>query len=78
MKVPNGYLQYRYKVICNDLEFGQWFEMINWCKANFDAPDRDRWNWGWPDIFFRDEQDLIFFQLRWGDCTEINGNQKIP
>ncbi len=70
MEIPNGYIRYRYKAVCNAFEFDQWFEIIHWCKANFDDTDRERWNWGWPDVFFRDEQDLIFFKLRWGDRTE--------
>lgn len=60
-----GIMSYQYKANCSEVDFDYWYDMIDWCKTNYGYDDRERWTWGWSDVFFRDRQDLVFFQLRW-------------
>lgn len=64
VRSQEGYQLYDFKINCSDIDFDQWREMIDWSRENF-TNEPENWTWKWPDIYFNNEQDLLFFQLRW-------------
>ena len=45
----------------------QWTEMVNWCKENLyhGGHYEPKWHTQYPFIVFEDEQEYIWFTLRW-------------
>lgn len=66
VETPEGYISYQYKFRCADADFDQWREMIAWAVQTY-GEEWQRWAWAWPNFLFRDEQDLLWFQLKWID-----------
>jgi hypothetical protein len=48
-------------------KFGLLRELQDWCRATYGDESNNRWRdqIRWGEVWFRDESDVVLFQLRW-------------